>query len=54
MPGQPHRGIRYITMFLSFPTTDIAPFGTYPNYLAARLDCLKTARGHSQFEAYCK
>ena len=36
------------------PTIDIAWFGTYPNYLAARLGGLKTVRGLSCFEAYGK
>ena len=30
---------------------DMASFGAFPSYLAARLDGLKTARGLIQFEA---
>ena len=31
---------------------DIAPFGAYPAYLAARLDGLKTTLGLNQLEVY--
>ena len=34
------------------PTIDIAPFGTFPAYLASLLDGLKTTLGLSQFEVY--
>ena len=56
MPGyqlpHQHGGQRYATMALLVPAIDVAPFGTFPSYLAARLDGLKTARGLSQLEAY--
>ena len=45
MPGHqhPHRhgGQRYTTETSPIPAIDKAPFGTYPSYLAARLDGLK-------------
>ena len=41
-------------MTLPIPTIGIAPFGTYPAYLAALLDGLKTKLGLSQFEVYGK
>ena len=36
------------------PIIDIASFGTYFAYLAARLDGLKTTHGPSQYEVYGK
>ena len=53
MPGRrplhQHGGKRY-TMNSSIPTIDMESFGTYPAYLAALLDDLKTTLGLSQFE----
>ena len=58
MPGHqpPHQhGLqRYTAMISSVPAIDMAPFGTYPSCLAARLNGPKTVRGLSQFEAYGK
>ena len=53
-PPHPHDGQRYTTIITFIPTTDKTPFGTFPSYLVARLDVLKTTRGISQFEAYGK
>ena len=53
LPGRRPRhqqSAKYYTMASSTPITDIAPFGTYPGYLAARLGGLKTALGLSQYE----
>ena len=41
-------------MVSSILTIDIAPFGTYPSYLAARLGGLKAVCRLSQLEAYGK
>ena len=41
-------------MIPSIPTIGTAPFGSYPAYLAARLDGAKTTHGLSQYEAYGK
>ena len=53
-PPYLHGWQRYTTVIAPITTNDIAPFGTYPSYLAARLEGLKAARGLSRFEAYVK